>query len=134
MRSIYILFTFLLLTSWGCSENNALIDPVKQTNTSVTQNVTTEPNWIKLPAPKYPKLQKSFSLTQLILANENCSMTIDETYYDVDNNHIRVCAEIKFLAGTINQNTEITTHIEDETGVLAFLPHMNFNKEAILWV
>jgi len=132
MKSIFLLITFLLLTSWGCSENNPLSEPVNQTNLSVAQSITAEPNWIKLPAPKYQSLNKIFKKTKLIKANKDCYMGIEKDYDDADGNRIRVEVNMKFLAGTLNEDTEITMKVNSKTGVLTFSPHMEFNKNAKL--
>ena len=83
MKKGVVLIVILIFVSWGCSENNSITEVVDKPNSSVAQNVTAEPNWIQLPAPKYSSLNKIFKKTKLIKANKDCDMEIVKDYHDV---------------------------------------------------
>ena len=132
MKIGVIFIVILVFTTWGCSDTSTITEVKDMPNSSVTQNVTTEPNWIQLPEPKYPTLSKTFEKTKLIKADSDCFIQIYEEYEDVNGNQIIVAARIVFSAGTLDEDTEITMKLNDRSGVLTFTPHMNFNNNAIL--
>lgn len=132
-RTIALLVVFTL-TFWACSDSNSILGPENQSTPRISNNISAEPSWIQMPKHKYPSLKKSFSKTQFISKDEDCQIVISENYVSTTNRNVKVSAKIVFLAGTLNEDAEITMIIDDETGVCTFLPHMNFNKEAILSV
>ena len=133
MKRTLILITLLLAAVWGCSENYSITEPVNQDNESVTQSVTAEPNWFKLPKFVSKGLNKGtgFRVTKMVKANKNTKMSIKDDF-EGPNGKVKVDIKIDFKKGTVPNDTEITMTFNTENGVLTFSPHMIFNKDAQL--
>jgi len=134
MKNAIILITILILTIWGCADNNSLTGPADQTNSSVTQGVTAELNYFKLPKFISKGLSKGgtgFSVTKLVKAKKNTKMEIKDDY-NGPNGKVKVSIKIDFKKGTVKEDTEITMSFDPVYGIIEFSPHMIFNKDARL--
>ena len=130
---VIALLSLSLVFIFGCSENNPINQPDDEVNSSVTQSVTAEPNWFKLPKFISKGLNKGtgFSVTKMVKANKNTKMSIKDDF-EGPNGKVKVDIKIDFKKGTVPNDTEITMTFNTENGVLTFSPHMIFNKDAQL--
>lgn len=125
--SVLLIFFFLLF-SIACEEETAIVSP----NNSQVSNE--EPNWLGLPAPRYLRLSKSFSTGALIKKRHGGELIIDDEFESVDGKKVKVIVKLKIYKGSIEKDIYITMAIDGKTGILTFTPHMNFKKDAKLYI
>lgn len=128
-----VLLALSLVFVFGCSEKLSITEASDQTASSVTQSVTAEPNWIKMPKLVSKSLIKGtgFKVKKMVKANKTTKMSIKDSY-NGPKGKVKVDITIDFKKHTVAKDTEITMTFDIETGVITFLPHMIFNKEATL--
>jgi len=128
MFSLALVFLLLLLFSFACKEGTSLVAP---DNTSVSSE---EPNWISLPVPNDTRLQKTFSVTELITVQNGGTIQIRESYDGGPHGKVKVFAKIKFGKNVVTEDTYFTMTLDDETCMLTFSPSMTFDKDAELTI
>ena len=128
MFSLALVFLLSLLFSFACQEGTSLVAP---DNTSVSSE---EPNWISLPAPNDTRLQKTFTVTELITKQSGGELSLRESYVGGPHGEVEVFATIRFAPNALPEDTQVTMSLDDETGVLSFTPSMSFNRDAALTI
>lgn len=122
--ALVVLLSFLFSTA--CQEESSIVAPGK---TSVSSE---EPNWVGLPVPNDTRLQKTFTVSELITKQSGGVLSLRESYVGGPHGEVEVFATIKFAPNALSEDTQVTMSLDDETGVLSFTPSMSFNRDAAL--
>lgn len=130
-KQLTLFLILLILTLGACSNNNLIVEPIKNPNFSVSQ-IGSEPNWLLNTPLINPVLSKIHVMKQFIFKDKDSEIKMDKKYVDVEGNTIKVKVKMKIGRGTLAKDCEIEMQIDDETGVMTFLPHQEFNKVVIL--
>jgi len=122
-----LIVLFSLLFIFACSEESSIVAPG---NTSISSE---EPNWISLPLNDN-RLQKTFIVTKLITKRHGGKIDFKKSYKGGPHGEVKVSVKMKFPPNAVNEDTEFTMTLNDETGTISFSPSMTFNKDAVLTV
>lgn len=147
------LATLVSLAVVGCSQQE---NPISQDNGSETaiapvisgkggpnagtgtigSGTTTEnPGAIFVTLPEYDRIQGSLSNTQMISATLGGTVQCKIMYFKNDVKVFSVSAVIKFPAGALDRDRNITVNLDPQTLGFVFLPHgINFAKPALLTI
>jgi hypothetical protein len=124
----------------GCSQQNNPVENSREVNTTsellpivATGTNSADPIFIQL--PEYDRVVGATEFTQTINAALGGAIKVKIMYYLGVNKVASLSAQIKFPAGALNQNTNVTIKMDPETMGFEFLPHgITFNTPALLTV
>ena len=132
MKHLLLLTAFAGLLFFGCQNDE--FSPVGPDSTEPYFSQVSEPNWVGLPVSNFQFLAKTFSTSKLVKADKDTELIIDESYSGGPHGEVKVIVKLKFYSGSVDQDTQITMEIDDQTGVISFSPSMVFNKPAELYI
>jgi hypothetical protein len=121
--SISMVFIF------GCSDESSITEPIEEINPDLTKSLTAENGSFTLPKPIFKSLQKSFSTTRVVKADENTTLRIKKDY-ESEAGPVKVDAKVMLKRGSVAEDTEVTMTFNAEAGTISFFPGLTLAKDA----
>jgi hypothetical protein len=127
MKKYISVIVLLSLFVIGCTEQTSVTSPVNKVQTQ-------EPNWISLPNGESGMSVMSmpiFEVSKNINGKNGGRLNINERYDGGPFGEVKVKAQIEFPKGSFTDTKYITMILDTQFGLATFLPHSNFDKDAI---
>jgi len=124
MKKYMIVIAMLLLLVIGCSEQSSVLAPI-------SENTSTEPNWIALPSNNSLSVNADVSTSRLLYGVKESLLEINTGYAGGKFGWISITANARFQRNSFTGSRFTTMSINDQFGAATFSPSGIFTKPVI---